>query len=150
MKIHSRSKSILIAVVMSASLASSSIAPTVAAEYPPNPSENGGGTSIENEDTNVLHYGILTKTKTISVNLRNKYEGKIARVDLKVFSKKNGKKVGRYITLDSVALDNRAYGLVKTLYKITEGQVIRVSVAGTPVVYVTVKVANSMAPGSKG
>ena len=133
-----------------ASLASSSIAPSVAAEYPPNPSENGGGTSIENEDSNVLRYGILTKTKTISINLKNKYESKIADVDLKVFSEKNGKTVGSYISLDSVALDSKAFGLVKTLYKIKEGQVIRVSVKGKPIVYVTVKVANSMQPGTKG
>ena len=149
MKTNSRSKAILTSIALTALLGFSSAVPSIAAEYPPNPNDNGGS-AIENDDSNVIRYGILTRTKTISVNLKGIYESKIADVDLKVFSKKNGKTVGRYISIDSVALDAKAFGLVKTQYKIKENQVIRVSVDGNPVVYVTVKEADSMQPGSKG
>ena len=142
-----RPRNILIEFVTVAFLTIGLIASSSAADYPPNPGEGGGGTAIENEDSNVIHYGILTRTKTVSINLKNKYEAKIADVDLKVFKKVNGKLVGRYISLDSVALDARAFGLVKTRYMIKEGQVIRVSVEGNPIVYVKVKLKDSMKPG---
>ena len=51
----------------------------------------------------------------------------------------NGKKVTRYVKVDTIALDEIGYAKIKTRIAIKRGDIIRVSIDGVAIKYVTVK-----------
>jgi chemotaxis protein histidine kinase CheA len=103
------------------------------------PSEGGGGTAIAKEDLNSIRYSIATKTKTIFIDLADKYSGEIADISVKTTVIVKGKKVTRYVKVDTVTLDEIGYAKIKTRIAIKVGNVIRVSIDGVAIKYVTVK-----------
>jgi hypothetical protein len=105
--------------------------------------ESGGGEPIASQDLNTIRYAIATKTKSIFVDLADKYADQLVAVDVKKTVVKNGKKVTAYVSVETVALNEFGRAIIKTLIDIKVGNVIRVSVLSNPnnipIKYVTVK-----------
>jgi hypothetical protein len=105
--------------------------------------ESGGGEPIAVEDLSTIRYAIATRTKTIFVDLADKYADQIVAVDVKKSVLKNGKYVLAYVPIDTVVLDEFGRVKIKTLVDIKVGNVIRVSLIdipkNIPIKYVTVK-----------
>jgi hypothetical protein len=105
--------------------------------------ESGGGEPIAKEDLNTIRYAVTTYTKTIFVDLADEYADSMVLVDVKMLVLVNGKKVLRYVPVETVALDEFGRAMIKTTIAIKVGNVIRVSVLdevkNVPIKYVTVK-----------
>ncbi len=105
--------------------------------------ESGGGEPIAKEDLNTIRYAIATKTKSIFIDLADKYADLLVAVDVKKTVVKNGNKVTAYVSVETVALNEFGRAIIKTLIDIKVGNVIRVSVLSNPnnipIKYVTVK-----------
>ena len=101
--------------------------------------EGGGGAPIAKEDLNTIRYAIATRTKTIFLDLADKYFGEIAVVDAKMLVLKDGKQVLRYVPIDSVALEEFGIAKIKTVVAIKVGTIIRVRTDSGLLKYVTVK-----------
>ena len=98
-----------------------------------------GGTTTGKANINSIRYAIATKTKTIFVDMADMYANQIAEVSVKVYTVKNGKKTGKYVVVETVALDEAGVAKIKTLLKLKVGDVIRVSIDGTVIKSVTIK-----------
>lgn len=107
------------------------------------PAANSAAQVEATEEMNSIRYSIDTRTKTIFVDVADKYAYGIIFVDVKMPVTVNGKKVMRYVPIDTVILDEFGRSMSKTLVNIKAGNVIRVSVLGIPddmpVAYITVK-----------
>ena len=101
--------------------------------------EGGGGAPIANADLNTIRYAIATRTKTIFLDLADKYTGEIAIVDAKMMVLKDGKYVLRYVPIASVTLADFGRAKIKTLVDLKIGAIIRVRTDSGLLKYVTVK-----------
>ena len=101
--------------------------------------EGGGGAPIANADLNTIRYAIGTRTKTIFLDLADKYTGEIAIVDAKMMVLEDGKYVLRYVPIASVTLVNFGRAKIKTLVDLKIGAIIRVRTDSGLLKYVTVK-----------
>jgi hypothetical protein len=101
--------------------------------------EGGGGAPIANADLNTIRYAIATRTKTIFLDLADKYTGEIAIVDAKMMVLKDGKYVLRYVPIASVTLVDFGRAKIKTLVDLKIGAIIRVRTDSGLLKYVTVK-----------
>jgi hypothetical protein len=105
--------------------------------------EGGGGTVIAKSDLSTIRYAIATRTKTIFVDLADKYANQMVIIDVKQRVLVNGKWVLKFVPIDTVVLDENGRVVIKTLVGIKAGNVIRVSIAGEPenilIKYVIVK-----------
>ena len=75
----------------------------------------------------------------ITINLPDKYEGQIADVEVKTSVLVKGKKVLRYVDINSVVLNKTATATFKPQIAIKAGNIIRVSIGGVTIKYITVK-----------
>ena len=105
--------------------------------------EGGGGTVIAKSDLSTIRYAIATRTKTVFVDLADKYANQMVIVDVKQRVLVNGKWVLKFVPIDTVVLDEYGKAVIKTLVGIKAGNVLRVSIPGDPdnvlIKYVIVK-----------
>jgi hypothetical protein len=105
--------------------------------------EGGGGTVIAKSDLSTIRYAITTRTKTVFVDLADKYANQMVIVDVKQRVLVNGKWVLKFVPIDTVVLDEYGKAVIKTLVGIKAGNVLRVSIPGEPenilIKYVIVK-----------
>ncbi|MEI7541485.1 MAG: hypothetical protein WCJ89_08415, partial [Actinomycetes bacterium] len=120
-----------------AEAAAAKAAADAAAAAANNPTEGGGGSADGVATRNTVRYSIKTWTKSIMLDLADKYAGQIAEVSVKMSTTKGGK--ARYVNVDTVALDDFGYAIIKTTLQIKSGAVIRVVIDGVTIKYITVK-----------
>ena len=105
--------------------------------------EGGGGTVIAKSDLSTIRYAIATRTKTVFVDLADKYANQLVIIDVKQRVLVNGKWVLKFVPIDTVVLDEYGKAVIKTLVGIKAGNVLRVSIPGDPdnvlIKYVIVK-----------
>ena len=105
--------------------------------------EGGGGTVIAKSDLSTIRYAIATRTKTVFVDLADKYANQMVIIDVKQRVLVNGKWVLKFVAIDTVVLDEYGKAVIKTLVGIKAGNVLRVSIPGEPenilIKYVIVK-----------
>jgi hypothetical protein len=105
--------------------------------------ESGGGTAIAVAALDTLRYVAIVASKTIYVDLADKYAGQTVVVDVKMSVVKNGKSVLSYVPVKTVKLSALGRATVKTTLAIKAGNQIRVSIlkkpTNTPIKYLTVK-----------
>jgi hypothetical protein len=94
--------------------------------------ESGGGTVIAKSDLSTIRYAIATRTKTIFIDLADKYADQLVIVDVKQRVLVNGKWVLKFVPIDIVVLDTYGKAVIKTLVGIKAGNVLRVSIPDEP------------------
>jgi len=105
--------------------------------------ESGGGLPAAIAALNSLRYVAIVASKTIYVDLADRYAGQTVVVDVKMSVVKDGKSVLSYVPVKTVKLSSLGRATIKTTLAIKAGNLIRVSIlkkpTNTPIKYLTVK-----------
>jgi hypothetical protein len=105
--------------------------------------ESGGGLPAAVAALNSLRYVAIVASKTIYVDLADRYAGQTVVVDVKMSVVKDGKSVLSYVPVKTVKLSSLGRATIKTTLAIKAGNLIRVSIlkkpTNTPIKYLTVK-----------
>jgi pyruvate/2-oxoglutarate dehydrogenase complex dihydrolipoamide acyltransferase (E2) component len=89
--------------------------------------------AVEAAAKSTIKYRITSKTKSIFIDLADTYAYQVADVSARLLVLRNGKKVYRYVAIDSVALDSQGKATSKTKALLKIGTVIRVMIDGSVV-----------------
>jgi hypothetical protein len=102
-------------------------------------SEGGGGTASDVSVLNSIKYSVSGKTKTITLDLADKYAGQKADITIKTTVLVKGKITTNYLKVSSVKLNSTGKAVVKTTVAIKAGNSIQVKLGGITIKSVTVK-----------
>jgi hypothetical protein len=102
-------------------------------------SEGGGGTASDVSVLNSIKYSISGKTKTITLDLADKYAGQKVDITIKTTVLVKGKITTNYLKVSSVKLNSTGKAVVKTTVAIKAGNSIQVKLGGITIKSVTVK-----------
>ncbi|CAB4878441.1 unannotated protein [freshwater metagenome] len=103
-------------------------------------SQGGGGAAMDKSVINTIKLIKGTgPTKTISLDLADKYGDRIVVVSVNTLVVVNGKLVRKWVEISPVALTSSGRGTVKTKIALRNQDRIRVSIDGVAIKYITVK-----------
>ena len=101
--------------------------------------EGGGGSPDAKSLINSIKYSVSGKTKTITLDLADKYAGQKVDITIKTTVLVKGKITTKYLKVSSVKLNSTGKAVIKTTVVIKAGNSIRVSLGKITIKSVAVK-----------